>query len=153
MQLWAMMCWVSGSSLGEEGSGRGPYFKRRALPVQRSWGRREWHAFISSQGACVLCGAQRPKGLVEAGGVARPPRTWGPCSDCWFYSKENRNPLKWSDMMELWFENNKNQLQYTYPVWETLKVLCKYRLTESSQSKYCYYSHFTFEETGVKKVK
>lgn len=41
---------------------------------------------ISSQEAYVAR-AQRPKGLVEAGGVARPSRTWGHAQFVDIYSK------------------------------------------------------------------
>lgn len=44
-----------------------------------------------------------------------------------------KEPIEQNDIMGLWFENNKKQLQSIYRVSETFKVLRKYQLIESSQ--------------------
>ena len=86
---------------------------------------------LNSQEACVV-GAQRPRGkagLTEAGGMAEARPPMGSVVRLLILILGTRTHCGWSDMIRLWFENKKKQLQCTYHVPETFKDLCKYELS------------------------
>ena len=86
---------------------------------------------LNSQEACVV-EAQGPRGkagLTEAGGMAGARLPMGAVVRLLILILGTRTHCEWSNMIRLWFENNKKQLQCTYHVPETFKDLCKYKLS------------------------